>query len=482
MNESIQRLLRQLPSVDKLLQHEEIEQLAAGVPRGVVVQAIQAAIDRRRELLSDSAALGAESGPGRDDKGDVVDDAGDMCQSIVDEVKVAVAAVVKPHYRRVVNATGIILHTALGRAVLAESAMQQIQRELAGYSLLQMDTETAKRCNRDGRVEYLLGKLTGAPAGTVVNNNAAATAIVLNTVAAGREVIVSRGQLIEIGGSFRLPEVMALSGVKMVEVGTTNKTHLRDYENAIGENTAAILRVHPSNYRITGFTSEVPLGELVKLAHDNALTLIDDVGAGALIDFSRFGFDYEPTLGDSIRAGADVVTSSADKLIGAAQGGIILGREDIVKAIRRNPWARIVRVDKLTLGAIEATLMLFLDEARALGEVPTLAMLNRRQKEMRRQAQGIADVVNKGGCGVTATVVDGFSKMGSGSLPEQKLPTSLVAVVSERFGANRLASELRKWEPPIIARIQDDRVLIDVRTLLSDDCEIVMQAILGIHS
>ncbi len=310
----------------------------------------------------------------------------------------------------------------------------------------------------------------------MVNNNAAATAIVLNTVAAGRAVIVSRGQLVEIGGSFRLPEVMAAAGVRLIEVGATNKTHLRDYERAITENTAAILRVHPSNYKILGFTAEVPLIELVRLGQDRGLTVIDDVGAGALLDFSRFGFQPEPTLPESVAAGADLVTCSADKMIGGPQGGIILGRARWIEAVRKNPLARIVRVGKLSLAALEATLVLFLDESRALGEVPTLRMLGRSTVEIAAQAQRIAAAVAAGLPGVRAAVVEGVSQMGSGSLPGQDLPTRLVAVEAEGIEAGEIARRLRLNSPPVFTRVHRGVVLADPRTLLDGDEEILVAA------
>ena len=311
-NDSAEAVLRKLPAVDTLLKEPDLESSAAELGRTVVVDSIRRAIDEVRELLMNQALAETDEDAIR--------------QKIIADVRHRLEAISRPHYRKVVNATGIILHTALGRAVLSAQALRQIQDELSGYSLLQTDTETGKRSKRDGCIEQLLQQLTGAEAATVVNNNAAATSIVLNTVADGKEVIVSRGQLVEIGGAFRLPDVMAFSGAKLVEVGTTNKTHPRDYVNAITENTAAILRVHPSNYKIQGFSSEVSLDELVEIAHTHGLVMIDDVGAGALIDFSQFGFEPEPTLSESIAKGADIVTSSADKLIGASQGGIILGR------------------------------------------------------------------------------------------------------------------------------------------------------------
>ncbi|MHC4496310.1 MAG: L-seryl-tRNA(Sec) selenium transferase, partial [Planctomycetota bacterium] len=297
-DESAGAVLRKLPSVDALLKDAVLESSAAELGRKVVADSIRQAIDEIRELLV--AGKAAES------------DEGAIRQKIIAEVKLRLEAVAKPYYRKVVNATGIILHTALGRAVLSEKALRQIQNELSGYSLLQADTGTGKRAKREQRIEQLLRQLTGAEAATVVNNNAAATSIVLNTVADGKEVIVSRGQLVEIGGSFRLPNVMAFSGAKLVEVGATNKTHPHDYVEAVTENTAAILRVHPSNYKIQGFSSEVALDELVDIAHSHGLAMIDDVGAGALIDFSQFGFEHEPTLAESIDNGADIVTASAD--------------------------------------------------------------------------------------------------------------------------------------------------------------------------
>lgn len=323
--------LRKLPSVDTLLKEPELESFLAGIGRKAVANSVREAIEEvRRNILAENASEMNEK---------------TIHQKVMAGVRARLKAISEPYYRRAINATGIILHTGLGRAVLAPQALRQIQEELQGYSLLQLDIETGERSKRDEPIEQLLQQLTGAEAATVVNNNAAATAIVLNTVAKGREVIVSRGQLVEIGGSFRLPDVMAFSGAKLVEVGTTNKTHSYDYVNAITENTTAIMRVHPSNYRVVGFSSEVPLEELVEISHTHGLTMIDDVGSGALMDFSRFGFEAEPTLIESISKGADIVTSSADKLIGASQGGIILGKAKLINAVRKNQFFRIVRVE-----------------------------------------------------------------------------------------------------------------------------------------
>jgi L-seryl-tRNA(Ser) seleniumtransferase len=380
----------------------------------------------------------------------------------------------------VINAAGIVLHTNLGRAVLCRQAIEHLAEEMDGYSLLQVDLEEGKRSRRDGHIEELLQLLTGAEAATVVNNNAAATAIVLNTVAKDREVIVSRGQLVEIGGAFRLPEVMAFSGAKLVEVGTTNKTHARDYENAITENTAALLRVHPSNYKIQGFTSEVPLDVMVDIARRHNLVMIDDVGAGSLVDLSKYGFEPEPTLAQSIAAGSDIVTCSADKLIGAAQGGIILGRAAWIDAIRRNQFARIVRVGKLTLAVLEETLKLFLDETTALREVPTLQMLLRPAKDITRQAKRIAARLNRADIQADVATMPGFSETGSGSLPTQNMPTTLVTIKPRRMTADTLAVRLRNRQIPIFSRIQKDQVLLDPRTLRNDDEKLLTEALIDI--
>lgn len=458
-------LLRHLPSVDAILQQTEAAWQAAGVPRRILVAAVRDTLAQARQQAATEPAAAADREALR--------------QTIVAQVNRRVQAAAGPHYRRVINATGIILHTALGRAVLPARALRQIQDELSGYSLVQVDVDTGKRSKRDERIEWLLQHLTGAEAATVVNNNAAATVVVLSTVAAGREVIVSRGQLVEIGGSFRLPDVMAAAGAKLVEVGTTNKTHLRDYERAITERTAAILRVHPSNYKITGFTAEVPLAPLVQLGHARGLVVIDDVGAGPLVDFSRFGFAPEPTLPESVQTGADLITSSADKLIGGSQGGIILGRAPLIQAVRKNPLVRIVRPGKLTLAALEATLTLFLDEALALREVPTLRMLCRPLAELGEQAERIAQEVVQRVPGCQLNVVDGCSQMGSGSLPTQDLPTRLVAVTAAA-SPQELAQRLRQLQPPVFVRVHKGQILLDPRTLLDGEEAVVVQALVTV--
>ena len=466
MNKQNNELLRKIPSVDSLLQLPELKDLADGAGRKVVADCVRRAVEDLREQIVDGKYV-------RIDEDSLVG-------AIVSEANNSVKALMNAYYRRVINATGIVLHTGLGRAVLCKEAIEQIANEMGGYSVLQIGIESGKRSKRDVRVEQLLCMLTGAEAATVVNNNAAATAIVLNTIANGREVIVSRGQLVEIGGSFRLPEVMAFSGAKLVEVGATNKTHARDYENAITDDTAAILRVHPSNYKIEGFSSEVGLDELVEIAHSHGLVMIDDVGAGALVDLSKFGFEPEPMLADSITAGADIVTASGDKLIGASQSGIILGKSECVDAIRKNQFARIVRSGKLTLAALEATLKLFLDEAVALAKVPAMRMLLAKPKQLAKDAKRITRKLRKSVCAASIKKCDGFSQTGSGSLPGQNLATTLVVIRPEQMSAEALAKRLRGYSTPIFARIHANEVLIDPRTFCDGDEKILVKAVAAI--
>ena len=452
---------RQLPSIEALLERYCGNPLASGLSRANLAGLLRTLVSELRgELTRDGGAEALE---------------GSTEVKLEGRIEKALKAAALPFYRRAINATGIILHTGLGRAVLPKVAIDQIVAELGGYSILQQDTETGERTRRDTGVERLLRLLTGAEAATVVNNNAAATMIALSATASGREVIVSRGQLIEIGGSFRLPDVMAASGARMVEVGTTNKTHLRDYEAAITEHTGAIIRVHPSNYRIHGFTKEVSTAELVALARPLGIPVIDDLGAGALIDFSRFGFEKEPTIQESIASGADLVLCSADKLIGGPQGGVILGTAKLVGRIRKDPLARIVRVDKITLAALEATLRLFLDEERALSGVPTLAMLRKSPEEIETVALRMqAKLDCRLACEVGVESEIGF--MGGGSLPEQELPTRLVTIRPSRMSAGELARALRRGTPAIFTRIRQDAVLIDPRTLLGGEEEEIVAA------
>jgi L-seryl-tRNA(Ser) seleniumtransferase len=385
-----------------------------------------------------------------------------------------------PNFRGVINGTGVVIHTNLGRSVLPDEAMAMIARVGGGYSNLEFDLNTGKRGSRYSLVEEILCELTGAEAGLVVNNNAAAVLLCLDTLAKGREVIVSRGQLVEIGGSFRIPDVMTRSGATLIEVGATNRTHLRDYEGAITEETALLLKVHTSNYRMIGFCSEVPLPDMVELAGRHDLPVMEDLGSGSLIDLSRFGLMKEPTVGEVVKTGVDVVTFSGDKLLGGPQAGIILGRREIIERIKSNPMTRALRIDKFTLAGLEAVLRLYYDEEVALAKIPTLAMLSAPREQLAARARRLSRRIKKalaGSCQVSLLKTN--SRVGGGAMPEQDLPTMAVALQPENISVNELEELLRKGEAPVIGRIEHDLFLLDMRTVA--DKEIIPLADLILH-
>jgi L-seryl-tRNA(Ser) seleniumtransferase len=398
-------------------------------------------------------------------------------ESVLAQAEKLLQNVTEWHLREAINATGIILHTGLGRAVLPAGVVDSMLGELKGYCTLAVDRESGERAERDELVEYILTELTGAEAATVVNNNAAATMLALAALAAQKEVIVSRGQLIEIGGSFRLPEVMAQSGARLVEVGATNRTHPKDYQRAITENTAAILRVHPSNYRVVGFTSEVPLRELAELAHGRNLTLIDDLGAGALVDLRPFGLPHEPTVRESIEAGADVVLFSGDKLIGAGQCGVIVGRKALIDKLRKHPLMRAVRVDKTCLMVLERTLHLFRDPARLQTEHPTYRMMSTPLEALKSRASELARLISVQSKKARTEVVASQTFLGSGSLPTEGIPSFVVAVVLPGMSASELARRLRQDRMCVFGRIENDQVLLDVRTLSDGQLALLAEAV-----
>lgn len=448
---------RALPSVNVLLETEPVRELIARHSRPLALDAVQQAL----------AGLRAELRPG---------DAPPTDDAVLARVRERLDAVEGERIRPVINATGIILHTGLGRAVLPKCAVDA----LAGLDRccnLQIDLETGLRGKRHYVTERLICKLTGAEAALVVNNNAAATLLMLAALCAGKEVVVSRGQLIEIGGSYRLPDCVHQSGARLVEVGTTNKTHLRDYENALTEDTAAIMRVNPSNYRIVGFSKDVPVADLVTLKAKHDVLVIDDLGCGALVDLRDYGLPYEPSAPESIAAGADLCCFSGDKLIGGPQAGIIVGRSDLVQKIRKHPLTRMLRVDKLTDMALEHTLRMFLEPERLMKEHPTLRMIALPAAEMKQRAQRVVRAVARKRPDLAIEAIPGESATGGGSLPATAIPTHLVAVSLPGQSADAVARRLRKNEPPIIARIQDERVVLDMRTLLDGDEKMVIAAL-----
>jgi L-seryl-tRNA(Ser) seleniumtransferase len=453
-------LLRSLPKVSDLLARDDVAAMLAAEPRPLVLDALRDAVEARR-----AAVLGGSEGSV------TVDD-------VVAHARVLLAGAARPSLRRVVNATGIVVHTNLGRSPMAGDAVAAAVEAASGYSTLEYDPATGLRGSRHVHVERLLTRLTGAEAAMAVNNNAAAVLLALAGLAAGKEAIVSRGQLVEIGGSFRIPDIMAQSGARMVEVGTTNKTHLADYARAIGPDTGVLLKVHSSNFRMVGFIEQVETAELAALGAERGVPLFEDQGSGVLLDLSPWGLPGEPTIGAAVAAGADVVSASGDKLLGGPQAGILVGKADVIERLKKHPLARALRLDKMTLAALEATLRLYLEPDRALAEVPTLAMLTAPAELMRERAEALAVRIRDaaGADALAASVEPDVSRAGGGALPMADIPTFVVAVDAARVSATELEARLRSWEPHIVARIRDDRVLIDPRTLASDDEDVVVEA------
>ncbi len=450
--------LREIPSVETLLTSSAGRTLVESHGRELVTRAV-------RETLADvRAAIMKEKGAAPD------------TETILSRVRSRIDLKRAPKLCRAINATGVILHTGLGRAVLPAAALDAIASEQSGYSLLEVDRATGDRNLREVHIVDLLREISGAEAATVVNNNAAATMITLAALAKGREVIVSRGQLVEIGGSFRIPDVMEQSGAKLVEVGTTNKTRIEDYEQRIGPDTAMLMKVHTSNFRILGFVENASLEELIALGKRRSLPVMDDMGSGAFVNLEPFGITGEPVVQDSVKAGADVITFSGDKLLGGPQAGLIVGKKAAVAAIRRHPLFRAFRVDKLTLTALEATLKLYLDRETLMKEHPTLRMMAMTSADCEARARELADAL-RNVTGLTVEVWSDQSEIGGGSVPAQSLPTKVVAVRHAKLTLDQVDEKLRANTPCIFARVQRERVLFDVRTLLQGDAEAIVAAL-----
>ena len=459
-----QAALRRIPAVSRALASAAGQELQNRYNPVRVSEALGQAADSLRDALAKAespaelVAAGALAALATGPAG-LVSLAADLLQ-----------AAEQPSLRRVINGTGVVLHTNLGRSPLAERAVQRVAEVARSYSNLELDLTTGERGSRYVHVEGLLCRLTGAEAALVVNNNAAAVLLVLTALAKGREVIVSRGELVEIGGSFRIPDVMAESGATLVEVGATNKTHGRDYEQAITEQTALLLKVHTSNYRLLGFTAGVSREEMVAMAHGRGLHAVEDLGSGVLLDLPAYGYDAEPTAILSVKAGVDVVTFSGDKLLGGPQAGIVVGRRELLERIRKHPLNRALRIDKLTLAALEETLRLYLDPAAAWREIPTLRLLAMPKEELSRRARALARLLRrKLGDLAEVAVIEGTSQAGGGSLPAVEIPTWLVTVQAKALPAHRVEERLRLGEPAVLVRVQHDRVLLDPRTLLEGD-------------
>jgi L-seryl-tRNA(Ser) seleniumtransferase len=383
-----------------------------------------------------------------------------------------------PSLRRVLNLTGTVLHTNLGRAPLAASALQAVDDVSRGYSTLEYDLDAGKRGERHVHVEELLCRLTGAEAALAVNNNAGAVLLALSALAGGKSALVSRGELIEIGGSFRIPEIMAAGGVKLVEVGATNKTHLKDFAKAIGPDTALILKVHTSNYRILGFTATVTGEELAALGRERGIPVLEDLGSGLLLDLTDLGLPREPTVRDTLATGIDLVTFSGDKLLGGPQAGLIAGRREHVERLKQHPLARALRLDKMTLAALEATLRLYLDPQQALREVPTLRLLASSADALQRRcAELLPQLQAAAGDRAILEIIAATATVGGGAMPLAELPGFVVAVTPHRLSLQQLGERLRRCHPPVIGRIQDERLLLDPRTLLPGEEELLVAAL-----
>lgn len=456
-------LYQELPKVDQLLEEDYIKKLIDENSRSLVLDAMRKALDELRGLIKNGS-----------------DENKDLVLAEIKDIKTRIARVLedtKTHNLvKVVNASGVVLHTNLGRAPMTREIMEDMAQVSNGYSNLEFDLKTGERGERYSHIEDLIAEITGAEASLVVNNNAAAVMLILSTLSKDTEVITSRGELIEIGGAFRIPDVCTQSGARLVEVGTTNKTHLRDYEDAITEETSAILKVHTSNYRILGFTDGVSASDLLELKKENDIYIIEDLGSGVLIDLSKYGMEYEPTVQDSIKNGVDVVSFSGDKLLGGPQAGIIVGKREIIDRLKRNPMTRVLRVNKFTIGALETVLRYYLDEEIAIEKIPVLSMLTISKDKLKAKAEDLENHL-QGLDGFDIKIVETESEVGGGSLPLEKLPSYGLSISHDRCSEVDIERCLRYYETPIIGRIQDERVLLDLRTIFDDEYEIIRKAL-----
>jgi len=449
---SVENRYRALPSVDRVLDDERVRALARGGGSEVVTALVRQALEAARAAVADGRGAPSE-------------------EQIVENVLELGAAVFEPSLRPVINATGVIIHTNLGRAPLSDDALAAMVAVAHGYSNLEFDLEAGERGSRFAHLETVLQRVTGAEAAIAVNNNASALLLALSALATGREVIISRGQAVEIGGGFRIPDVMRQSGATLVEVGTTNRTYLRDYESALTPETAAIMRVHASNFRIVGFTELPSIQALARLAHEHGLLLLGDLGSGCLLDATRFGLAAEPTVQESVAAGADLTLFSGDKLLGGPQAGVIAGREQLIDQLRRHPLARALRMDKGSIAGLTATLLHYL-RGEALEKVPVWRIISTDVREIARRAGRLARAI-----GAPARVVDGRSMIGGGSLPEESLPTKVVAITGDGAWVSALAQRLRTGTPSVVGRIEHDTLLLDPRTIPPAEDRAVVRAV-----
>jgi len=455
VNKHQQALLQKLPGVDRILELTKTQPAFPEAPKALIVHAIQGVIDDLR-----SAILSGD---------ETVSEKSLSEEIILQAIHGCVENTLKPRLNPVINATGVVVHTNLGRSLLAKNALEHILSIGGAYSNLEFNLSTGKRGSRYSLIEDLLCDISGAESAMVVNNNAGAVLLCLDTISKHKKVIVSRGELVEIGGAFRIPDVMAKSGSILKEVGTTNRTHLKDYEGAIENETGLLLKVHTSNYSLVGFTAEVSLEQLVALGRKCQLPVMQDLGSGTFIDFSRYGLLKEPTVQEAVVAGADVVTFSGDKLLGGPQAGVILGKRDIIDRIKQNPLTRALRIDKLTLAALESTLTLYRDPDKAVSQIPTLKMLLMDPGDVEKRAKKLLNMMKKiDDPRFSAVLVSGISKAGGGSLPLLELPSKCIGIRIMGISPNGIERYMRENTPPIIGRIEEDVFLMDLRTVNDD--------------
>ena len=465
MDESRKTFLRNLPKIDEiilLLEKQDIYYLA---PRDIVIATCRTVVQNLRDKIIESKEK------------DLPKISLDLA-SAVGEVERLIKGLYRYSLRRVVNATGVILHTNLGRAPLCPEALQRIVEVGSSYSNLEFDLAKGERGQRYDHVSKLICALTGAEDALIVNNNAAAVLLVLNTLAEKKEAIVSRGELIEIGGEFRIPEIMKKSASKLREVGTTNRTRIGDYEKAVNDKTGLIMKVHTSNFRIVGFTEEADIESLVALGKSRGIPVMDDLGSGCLIDLDQYGLQHEPTVREALATGIDVVTFSGDKLLGGPQAGIIVGKKEVLEKIKNNPLNRALRIDKFTLAALEATLMHYLDPAAAVKKLRSLKALTEPVTAVKKRAEELITKLQKENFdSLKISLRDGFAAAGGGSLPTQQIPTVLVVVKNKKMTASKMEEKLRRLEVPLIVRVDKDEILLDLRTVAEDDFAFIIEGL-----
>ena len=463
MNKNI--LYRNIPKVDVLLENPRIVKLIKKYHRDVIVDIIREEINKLRTFIKENDDISLIE---------------EKTNQLVENITKSTEKIYSYNLRKVINGSGTILHTNLGRAIISKKHANYLSEVVTNYSNLEYNLEEGKRGERYSHFEKLICKITGAEAAMAVNNNAAAVMLVLSSMAKEKEVIVSRGELVEIGGKFRIPDVMKSSNAHLVEVGTTNKTHLEDYSDAITENTGALLKVHTSNFKILGFTESVSVEELSKLSKEKDIPIIEDIGSGVLIDLSKYGLEYEPTVQDSIKAGVDIVSFSGDKLLGGPQAGIIVGKKKYIDKMKKNPLTRAFRIDKFTATVLEMIFHEYLNEENAIKNIPVLSLITKDIKEIEKSAKKLYAKLSNLKDAADIKVEDTLSQIGGGSLPTEKIKSKCISIVPKNISTASLEEQLRLNENPVVARISDNKLIIDMRCILEDEIEILAEKIINI--